>query len=121
MDANVVIGQGHRVPGRSPVANAPPPVPRPSADVARPAQGAPDATLQLDEEQVNAAIDILAARKAARTRSGTRFSHDEITNQVVAQIVNESNEVILQIPSEEALRIAARFRQVTGLFFDLKI
>jgi uncharacterized FlaG/YvyC family protein len=37
---------------------------------------------------------------------------------IVAEIVDENNEVIKQIPPEEMLRIAAKFRELTGLLFE---
>ena len=68
--------------------------------------------------QVDAAESPLVANNNENIRSGSHVFHDETTNQFVVQIVNESNEVIRQLPTEEALRIAGRFRQVTGLIFD---
>ena len=67
------------------------------------------------------AAEAIAARKASKTRGGTRLHIDEATNQVIAQIVNVNNEVIKQLPPEERLRIAMRFRQVVGLIFDKQI
>lgn len=55
------------------------------------------------------------------TPNGLRLHVDEATNRVVAEIVNKNNEVIKQLPPKEALRIAARFRQMVGLIFDQKI
>ena len=46
---------------------------------------------------------------------------DEATNQIVAEILNRDNEVIRQLPPEEALRIAARFREIIGLIFDVTV
>jgi len=50
----------------------------------------------------------------------TRLRIDEGTKRIVAQIVNEDHEVIKQIPPEELLRIAARFRDLQGKLFDRK-
>jgi uncharacterized FlaG/YvyC family protein len=47
-----------------------------------------------------------------------RLRIDKSSNRVVAQMVNENNEVIKQIPPEELLRIAAKFRDFQGLLFD---
>lgn len=71
-----------------------------------------------NDGQVDAAESPLVANSNENIRSGSHVFHDETTNQFVVQIVNESNEVIRQLPTEEALRIAGRFRQVTGLIFD---
>jgi uncharacterized FlaG/YvyC family protein len=54
-------------------------------------------------------------------RAGTRLRVDETSQRVVAQIVDQNNEVIKQIPPEEALKIAARFREVLGKLFDQKV
>ena len=70
------------------------------------------------EERAQTARDSFAARIAANTRSGTRFHVDESSRRFIAEILNENNEVIKQIPPEEALRIAARFRQLVGLLFN---
>lgn len=67
------------------------------------------------------AAEAFAARKASKTRGGTRLHIDEATNQVIAQIVNVNNEVIKQLPPEERLRIAARYRLYIGLVFDKQI
>jgi len=54
-------------------------------------------------------------------RTGTKLRVDEASKQIVAQIVNANNEVIKQIPPEELLKIAARFRELRGKLFDVKI
>ncbi|MCH7958792.1 MAG: flagellar protein FlaG [Candidatus Hydrogenedentes bacterium] len=58
---------------------------------------------------------------SVRNRGGVRLHIDEGTNQVVAEIVDKNDEVIRQLPPEEALRIAARFREVIGLIFDITV
>jgi uncharacterized FlaG/YvyC family protein len=51
-------------------------------------------------------------------RTGTRLRFDEDSKRIVAQIVNEANEVIRQVPPEEVLRIAAKLRRLQGILFD---
>jgi uncharacterized FlaG/YvyC family protein len=51
-------------------------------------------------------------------RAGTRLRVDEASNRIVAQILDEANRVIKQIPPEELLKIAAQFRRFNGLIFD---
>ncbi|MCH7909297.1 MAG: flagellar protein FlaG [Candidatus Hydrogenedentes bacterium] len=58
---------------------------------------------------------------SVRNRGGIRLHIDEGTNQIVAEILNRDNEVIRQLPPEEALRIAARFREIIGLIFDVTV
>ena len=45
----------------------------------------------------------------------------QASKRIVAQIVDENNEVIKQIPPEEMLKIAARFREISGKLFDRKV
>lgn len=54
-------------------------------------------------------------------RAGSRLRMDEASNRVVVQILDETNHVIKQIPPEELLEIAARFRRFNGLIFDHKV
>jgi flagellar protein FlaG len=65
-----------------------------------------------------AAESPFVVHNSKNVRSGSRVFHDDATNQFVVQILNDSNEVIRQLPSEDALRIANRFRRITGLLFD---
>lgn len=65
--------------------------------------------------------EALQQRRRANTPSGVRLQVDETVDRVIAQILNEDNEVIKQIPPEEAVRYFARFREITGLIFDLEI
>lgn len=122
MDINGMIRPRTLVPGASPVVRAPAPVSRNEGDVE---PSAPDLTMEVksprDEERVQPVRDVLAAEKAAKVRGGTRLSLDKATERIVAQIVNKNNEVIKQIPPQEVLRIAAQFRRVVGLIFDMRI
>jgi uncharacterized FlaG/YvyC family protein len=47
-----------------------------------------------------------------------RLRVDNESKQVIAQLVDETNTVIKQIPPQALLDIAARFRKVNGLIFD---
>ncbi|HUW60219.1 MAG TPA: flagellar protein FlaG [Candidatus Bathyarchaeia archaeon] len=51
-------------------------------------------------------------------RTGTRLRIDKSTKRIVAQIVGRDNHIIKQIPPEEALKIAARLRELRGEIFD---
>ncbi|MCX5758113.1 MAG: flagellar protein FlaG [Candidatus Hydrogenedentes bacterium] len=66
-----------------------------------------------------------AAAKAVGTeslwRAGTRMHIDAASKRIIAQIVDENNEVIKQIPPEELLKIAATFQEVNGKLFDRKV
>ncbi len=47
-----------------------------------------------------------------------RFDVDQATERLVAEIVDENNEVIKQIPPQELLDAVARFRRLQSLLFD---
>jgi uncharacterized FlaG/YvyC family protein len=72
-----------------------------------------------EERAVQAASTVQS--NPAMQRSGTRLRIDEASKRIVAQIMNQNNEVIKQIPPEEALKIAARFREICGKLFDQKV
>ncbi len=98
------------------VARAPAPQLRPGGAVPKNAPLARDEK-EPTEEQVQRSTT--PAEDAPSIRAAfTRFRIDEATKDVIAQIVDESNEVIKQIPPEELLQIAAQSRRVEGLFFD---
>lgn len=120
MDVNGMTGQGAPAPDVSPVVRTPAPVSRKKQAVT-PAPPARDVVEPRHEERVQPVKDRFAADKAAKVRGGTRLRLDQATHQIVAQIVNQNNEVIKQIPPEEVLKIAARFRKVVGLIFNQRI
>lgn len=113
MEVNLNAGPVIGPPDASPVVRPPgsSPEPSPSADAQAIAQ-------TVTAERGNPALERLEQQRLANTPSGIRIRVDEPTRQFVAQILNEAQEVIKQIPPEEALEAAARFRVVTGLLFD---
>ena len=66
------------------------------------------------------------AQRAAKPNSGTpmiqasrfRLRVDEQSQRIVAQILDENDNVVRQIPPEELLKISQRMRQLEGLLFD---
>lgn len=48
----------------------------------------------------------------------TRLRVDEESNRIVAQILDENNEVVRQIPPEALLDLSTRFSRLEGLLFD---
>ena len=48
----------------------------------------------------------------------TRLHLDEESNRIVAQVLDENNEVIRQLPPQELLDISARFNRLEGIIFD---
>lgn len=53
--------------------------------------------------------------------TSTRMRLDGTSKRVVAQIVNQSNEVIKQIPPQELLDIAAKFKKLDAVLFNVKV
>jgi hypothetical protein len=51
----------------------------------------------------------------------TRLRVDEESNQIVAQILDENNEVVRQIPPEALLELSSKFNKLEGLLFDREI
>ena len=70
-----------------------------------------------DEEQLQQAVKKLNEEPAVQ-RAGIHLSIDDATQRVVAQILDEDREVVRQIPPEEFLEFAAKFRQLRGMLFD---
>lgn len=77
-----------------------------------------DAVEFSSDDGVSAADSALVANSDRNVGSGSRVYRDETTDRFIIQIVNDSNEVIRQVPPEELIRIAQRFRQITGVLFD---
>jgi hypothetical protein len=56
--------------------------------------------------------------KPGPKRAGMRLSVDAQINRIVAKIVDETNQVIKQIPPEELLKIIAQAREIRARMFD---
>lgn len=85
--------------GIAPEARPQPPKPAPPAPAARPTEPQPEPAK-------------LASGNTARLRI------DPQTERIIAEIVNEENEVVKQVPPEELLELAATSRAIQGLLFD---
>lgn len=117
MDINRAASQASAPPVSSGGVRAPAPVSRGSTSRPHPAPPVRDVVEVSNEGQAPAAPKALAVLQD-NIGSGSRIHLDRATDRLVVEIVNANNEVIRQLPPEEALRIAARFRQITGLIFD---
>lgn len=72
----------------------------------------------ISAEQLEAAIDRLNEIAASSQRS-LNFSVDNSADQVVVQVRDlTTDQVVRQIPNEEALRLAESFDRLLGLIFD---
>ncbi len=69
---------------------------------------------QVRQEQAATTADI----RPVLAQHEVRLHMDNESKRVIAQLVDETNTVIKQIPPQELLEIAARFRKVNGLIFD---
>lgn len=98
-------------------------VSRPSAPVRVPAPQPPrPGVVELaDDRSAQVAIENIVSESRDKVGSGSRIHVDEATDQFVVEIVNLKNEVIRQIPPEEALRLTVLFRKITGIIFDQKV
>ena len=92
-----------------------------SAPARAPAPKPPDPVELADDRTAQAAIKTIVSESRDKIRSGSRIHVDEATDQFVVEIVNSKNEVIRQIPLEEALRLDVLFRKITGIIFDQKV
>ena len=98
-----------------------PPVAPPSAPVRVPAPQPPDPVELDDDRTAQVAVETIVSKSRDKVRTGSRIHVDEATDQFVVEIVNAKNEVIRQIPLEEALRLDVLFRKITGIIFDQKV
>lgn len=114
MGVGSVKGQGFNA-LRTPAARTPSSRPHSTeagTDVASVTRASPKPEAETVEREVQ------AAPKVEPRTATPRLRIDKLSNRIVAQMVNENNEVIKQIPPEELLRIAARFRDLQGILFD---
>jgi flagellar protein FlaG len=59
-------------------------------------------------------------QQMARNKRDLSFSVDDVTNTVVLTVKNRVGEVVRQIPSETALRVAHNIENMKGLMEDQK-
>ena len=96
-------------------------VARPSAPVRVPAPQLPDPVELADDRTAQVDVETIVSASRDKVRSGSRIHVDEATDRFVVEIVNSKNEVIRQIPPEEALRLNVQLRKITGIIFDQKV
>ena len=86
-------------------------------------EGTPEPTNTGDAQQALGSSGPGKAQPAPKpvprmVRGGTRLRIDSGTDQIVAQILNESKEVLKQVPPEEYLKVVSKVRRLKGLLFD---
>lgn len=98
---------------------------------AAPAQAPPERTApsadRVQAEKIQAAREARARQEHAARKADTepvlathevRLRVDKESKRVIAQLIDETNSVIKQIPPQELLEIHARFKQLNGVIFD---
>lgn len=94
--------------------------PQPAPAVAAIQQAAATPPPQISSEQVKQAMEKIRAA-VAPTSQGLQFSMDESSGRTVIKVVDSSTqEVIRQIPSEEALKMAQELERMQGLLLNRK-
>ena len=77
-----------------------------------------------DVERISKIVDAVQESMEMIQEKNTQllFSVHEQTERVMIKVTNQaSGEVIREIPSQEFLDLAAKFEQMVGLMFDMKI
>lgn len=83
-----------------------------------PAAQPPAETSDIKPEQVKEAVNQIQQFTQALTQN-LKFSIDEDTGKTVVKIVDaQTQEVIRQMPSEEAIKIASALGKIQGLLFN---
>ncbi len=96
-----------------------PPAPQVHANEAASAKEAKGASTQKkDKEQVGVAATSTKAQQSVPKMGERRFRIDRDSKGLVAQILDENNQVVKQIPPEEILKFAKSIRKLEGLLFD---
>ena len=77
-------------------------------------------TLKKNEEKVRAAVKEIN-NELVKLQSELGFSVDKVANDVVVTVKRkESGEIVRQIPSETALKLAHNFEKLKGVLLDEK-
>ena len=77
-------------------------------------------TLKTNEEKVRAAVKEIN-NELVKLQSELGFSVDKVSNNVVVTVKRkESGEIVRQIPSETALKLAHNFEKLKGVLLDEK-
>jgi uncharacterized FlaG/YvyC family protein len=104
------------------IAQRPGPAPAPPVSIT-PAEagGNSDRASATNEEQAQGSRNqVSAVPDPVLQHNRPRLRIDRESQTVVIQIVNAQDEVVKQIPPEDFLKNAEKFRQIQGLLFDRK-
>ncbi|MGE1081062.1 flagellar protein FlaG [Pseudomonas shirazensis] len=82
---------------------------------------AKEPSASMDAEQVRNAVSEIE-KFLSTSRRNLQFTTDEDSGKIVVKVIaSETGELIRQLPSEEALRIASSLSDVNSLLFDAKV
>ncbi|MFP5429027.1 MAG: flagellar protein FlaG [Gammaproteobacteria bacterium] len=91
-----------------------------SVDASR-GNGSQQTSVVDDAEKVRNAVTEIE-KFLSSTRRNLEFSTDEESGKIVVKVIaSETGELIRQLPSEEALRIANSLSDVNSILFDAKV
>lgn len=97
------------------------PVTRPVKAVIPQEDDKKDALAAKDADKVKSAVSEIEKFLKASQRN-LEFSTDEESGKIVVKVIaSDSGELIRQLPSEEALRIARSLSDVNSVLFDAKV
>lgn len=92
-----------------------------SAEQAKPEDDSKDASSVQQADKVKSAVSEIEKFLKASQRN-LEFSTDEESGKIVVKVIaTDSGELIRQLPSEEALRIAHSLSDVKSVLFDAKV
>jgi len=81
----------------------------------------PEPSATADANKVRDAVSEIE-KFLSSTRRNLAFSTDEESGRIVVKVIaSDTGELIRQLPSEEALRIASSLSDVNSLLFDAKV
>lgn len=96
----------------------------------KPVARLPEASTDSDKDNLSPAEDADKVKSAvsqiekflSSSRRNLEFSTDEESGKIVVKVIaSDTGELIRQLPSEEALRIANNLDDVNSLLFDAKV
>jgi flagellar protein FlaG len=100
---------------------APQAVPAPAAAVKADTSTSKDSPSKEDPEALKAAVQEIE-KFVQSVRRNLEFSIDEASGKVVVKVIaSETGEVVRQLPSAEALKIADSLQSAHSLLFDAKV
>lgn len=108
----------------TPPVQAAPTVDKPRAEPVKATAPEPRAEAQPDPQEVRRQMEEASEqlnRQMAQSKRDLSFSVDDVANKIVLTVKNTEGDVVRQIPSETALKVAHNLAEIKGLLQDEKI